>query len=208
MKVTFYEYIGYTGSVLIAVSLMMKNIYHLRRVNLVGASTFALYGFLVKAYPVVLLNGFIALVDVYYLIKMNRARDSFRLQPLSKELSIYFDRFLEFHWAEIQKFFPECQPKDFEGAERYLILRNMVPVGLVVLERQPDATIHIKLDYAIPDYRDFKNGRFMVQALSRKFKQEGIRKMVAHSTVPAHRKYLKKIGFKPVNETRFELNLD
>ncbi|MHB2150873.1 GNAT family N-acetyltransferase [Calditrichota bacterium LG25] len=199
-----YEYIGYAGSVLIAVSLMMKNIYHLRRVNLIGASTFALYGFLVKAYPVVLLNGFIAVVDLYYLIRMNREQDSFRLQPLSKQLSIYFDRFLEFHWSEIKKFFPECNPKDFEGAERYLILRNMVPVGLVVLERQDAETIFIKLDYAIPDYRDYKNGRFMVQALSRKFKEEGVKKMVAQSTVASHRKYLKKIGFKQTAEGRFE----
>ena len=199
----FYEYIGYAGSVLVAISLMMKNIYHLRRINLVGASTFAFYGYLVGAYPVVLLNGFIALVDVYYLIRMNQAEDAFSLQPLSRELSIYFNRFLEFYQADIKKFFPDFDAQKSEGDERFLILRNMMPVGLLVIERQPDASVFIKLDYAIPDYRDYKNGRFMIQALTRKFRQEGIKRMVACSRVQAHRKYLKKIGFKPMDAQCF-----
>ncbi|MCD6375318.1 MAG: YgjV family protein [Caldisericaceae bacterium] len=198
-----YEYIGYTGSILVAISLMMKNIYHLRRINLVGASTFAFYGYLVKAYPVVLLNGFIALVDIYYLIRMNREKEAFSLQPLSKELSIYFDRFLEFYQSDIKKFFPDFDAQKGKGDERFLILRNMMPVGLLVIERQPDNSVLIKLDYAIPDYRDYKNGRFMVQTLSKKFKHEGIKKMIACSSVAAHRKYLKKIGFKEIDEKCF-----
>lgn len=198
-----YEYIGYVGSFLVAVSLMMKNIYLLRRLNFVGAATFAFYGYLVHAYPVVLLNGFIALVDLYYLWQMNRAEEAFSLQPLSPQLSIYFDRFLDFHQQEIAKFFPEFDPNELEGSERYLILRNMVPVGLLVFERKSDDTALIKLDYAIPDYRDYKNGRFMVHALTKKFKKEGIKKMMACSSVAAHRKYLKKIGFKEIDEQCF-----
>ena len=58
------EIVGYTGSVLIALSLMMKNIVRLRKVNLFGASTFAIYGLLVDASPVLVLNSFIALVDM------------------------------------------------------------------------------------------------------------------------------------------------
>ena len=203
----YYQYIGYLGSVLIAISLMMKNIYLLRRINLIGASTFALYGYLVNAYPVVLLNGFIALVDVYYLIRMQQARDAFRLQPLSKELSIYFDRFLEFHQQEIRKFFPEFDAEARKTDERFLILRNMVPVGLLVYEVMPDATVKIKLDYAIPDYRDYKNGRFMIDVLTKKFKSDGIKKMLACSSVKAHRKYLRKIGFKSVDDRCFEYQI-
>ncbi len=36
------EIVGYIGSVLIALSLMMKNIVRFRKVNLCGASTFAI----------------------------------------------------------------------------------------------------------------------------------------------------------------------
>ena len=54
-----YEIIGYSGSILVAVSLMMKNILKLRVINFFGASSFALYGYLVDAYPVLILNSFI-----------------------------------------------------------------------------------------------------------------------------------------------------
>ena len=53
------QIIGYTGSVLVAVSLMMSNIVRLRWINLFGAGTFAIYGLLINAYPVFALNGFI-----------------------------------------------------------------------------------------------------------------------------------------------------
>ena len=62
MEINYVEVIGYVGSVLVAVSLMMKNIYYLRRINLIGAATFATYGLLVGAIPVFVLNGFISLI--------------------------------------------------------------------------------------------------------------------------------------------------
>ena len=62
----YLEFIGYAGSVLVAVSLMMSNIVRLRWINLFGAATFSAYGLLINAYPVFALNGFIVLVDLYY----------------------------------------------------------------------------------------------------------------------------------------------
>ena len=67
MQFNLIEMIGYTGSVLVAISLMMKNIYYLRRINLIGAATFSIYGLLVGAIPVFILNGFITIIDIYYI---------------------------------------------------------------------------------------------------------------------------------------------
>ena len=50
------EWIGYAGSALVAVSLMMSAIVRLRLLNLAGALIFALYGALVGAMPVLLVN--------------------------------------------------------------------------------------------------------------------------------------------------------
>ncbi len=203
----YYEWIGYTGSVLVAVSLMMKNIYYLRQINLVGASTFAFYGYLVKAYPVVTLNGFIAIVDVIYLIQMHRSKEAFSLLPINEAASEYLKRFLEFHAAEIQKFSPEFKMSDLQNAERFFVLRNMMPVGVIIFEHISKDEVLIKLDYAIPDYRDFKNGRFVVQTQSQLLKKQGVKKMIAYSGVPVHQKYLKRIGFRQVDKNRFEYQL-
>jgi uncharacterized membrane protein YqgA involved in biofilm formation len=43
----FYELIGYTGSLLVAISLSMKSLQRLRIVNMAGALFFILYGILI-----------------------------------------------------------------------------------------------------------------------------------------------------------------
>ncbi|MBI3163860.1 MAG: YgjV family protein, partial [Chloroflexi bacterium] len=65
-----YELVGYVGSVLVAVSLMMKSLLRLRVINLVGALFFVLYGLLIGALPVAFLNALIVGVNVYYLAQM------------------------------------------------------------------------------------------------------------------------------------------
>ena len=67
---SYYELIGYVGSLLVALSLSMKNIRLLRRINLLGAFTFSMYGLLIGAMPVFVLNGYIVVIDIYYLYKM------------------------------------------------------------------------------------------------------------------------------------------
>lgn len=68
------ELIGYTGSILIAVSLMMKNVVRLRYYNMAGAAAFALYGLLINAWPVFLLNAFNAAINLYHVIALARAK--------------------------------------------------------------------------------------------------------------------------------------
>ena len=62
-----YEIVGYIASGLVAISLMMSSIVKLRLINLVGAGLFTLYGILIDAYPVAVLNFMIVLIDLYYL---------------------------------------------------------------------------------------------------------------------------------------------
>ena len=75
-------YIGYFASGIIAFSMTMNSIVKFRWINLVGASTFALYGFMIGAFPVMVLNGFIVAVDIFYLRKIYSKRwDSEVLMP-------------------------------------------------------------------------------------------------------------------------------
>ena len=67
------EIMGYMASVLVAVSLMMKNIVPLRIVNFAGCFLFTLYGISISAWPVAVMNGFGCLVNVYHLIKLKKS---------------------------------------------------------------------------------------------------------------------------------------
>ncbi|RLV60571.1 uroporphyrinogen decarboxylase [Parashewanella curva] len=64
------EILGYMASVMVAISLMMKDIVKLRCLNFVGCALFSSYGALIEAWPVAGMNAFIACINVYYLTKM------------------------------------------------------------------------------------------------------------------------------------------
>ncbi|MDN3653144.1 uroporphyrinogen decarboxylase [Thalassotalea ponticola] len=66
----FIELFGFVASVVVAVSLMMKNIVHLRIANMIGCAMFSAYGFIIGSLPVGCMNAFIMFVNIYYLTKM------------------------------------------------------------------------------------------------------------------------------------------
>ena len=67
---TVWEWVGYLASAVVAISLMMANIKKLRWWNLIGAALFVAYGLAIGAIPVALVNFFIVLIDIYYLVKL------------------------------------------------------------------------------------------------------------------------------------------
>ncbi|MCA9917627.1 MAG: YgjV family protein [Anaerolineales bacterium] len=77
-----FELVGYMASVFVAVSLMMRSVTKLRVINLVGAVLFTVYGLIIAAYPVAVVNGFIVLVNIYYLQQMHK-ETAVRLQEVS-----------------------------------------------------------------------------------------------------------------------------
>lgn len=199
MENYYIEIIGYVGSVLVAVSLMMKNIYYLRRINLVGAATFSIYGLLVGAIPVFVLNGFITAVDIYYIWEAKRKNEYFTLLPIEQTNGPLLRKFLSFYEKDIKLFFPNFDSIKIEEDKSFFILRNLVPVGLFVYKEISPKEILIELDYAIPDYRDLKNARFVYFAQSNHFNRKGYNILNAETSVPEHKKYLLKIGFQEIS---------
>ncbi|WP_418114522.1 YgjV family protein [Vibrio scophthalmi] len=66
------ELLGYAASIMVALSLTMKDIIKLRIINFFGCALFTAYGLMIDSWPVVLTNGFIACVNVYFLVKMHQ----------------------------------------------------------------------------------------------------------------------------------------
>ncbi|MSR92305.1 YgjV family protein [Inconstantimicrobium porci] len=65
------EYIGYGASILVGLSMFMKDIMKLRFVNTIGCLLFVIYSFFIKAYPVAIVNIIIIIfVNLYYLYTM------------------------------------------------------------------------------------------------------------------------------------------
>ncbi len=193
---SYYEIIGYIGSFLVALSLSMKNIRLLRRINLVGASTFAIYGLLIGAIPVFALNSLIVLIDIYYIYKMYKTKEQFKMVPVLDKQHNYLKLFLDFYITDILKYFPKFDREKIDSLECFFLLRDLRPVGLLIYEEISETEIKLHLDYAIPDYRDMKSGKYLYNTEIKYLKNKGYKEIITESDVAKHIKYLKNLGFK------------
>lgn len=193
-----YELIGYAGSLLVAVSLMMKSLVRLRAINMIGAVFFIVYGLLIGAAPVAFLNGLILCVNLYNLWQMWQQKDYFTLMEIRAE-SAYLKRFLDFYRKEILEFIPSYLFKPKPDQLVLFVLRNMLPVGVLIVKPE-DETAHIFLDFVIPGYRDFRAGRFLFDESAEFFRQKGITKLISDSGNSKHETYLRRMGFVRQND--------
>lgn len=193
MNINSVELIGYIGSILVAISLMMKSLLRLRIINLIGALFFTLYGVLLGAYPVAFLNGIIVCIDLYYLMQMWRQKDFFTFLEVSPN-GKYLNAFVDFYKDDILDIIPSYRHDPEDDLLCFFILRNMIPAGLFIAKIQGEEA-HIRLDYVIPNYRDFQVARFIFEDNAAFFRQRGIYRFVSDGGSPIHRNYLQKMEF-------------
>jgi len=194
--VNLAEFIGYAGSVIILISLLMRSLVKLRWINLAGSVLFSLYGLMIRAWPVFGINAVIVGIDAWFLWQMSRLRDYFDLAPLSEIGADYFRKFFLYHENDIQAFFPATPFESLARAETYLLFRNMLPVGFFSMELEGEEA-RVVADYVVPEYRDFKTGDFVYGVKRMYFKEKGLKRFAAVSGNAVHQKYLLRNGFKP-----------
>ncbi len=192
------EILGYLASALIAVSLMMRSVVRLRLINLTGAATFSLYGFLIGSYPVGILNLITASINVVQLMRLRRRREIFRILEVRPE-SHYLSYFLEFQKSDIEAFIPEFRFDPEATGLALFVLRDLVPAGLL-LGVVRDGTLYVDLDYAVPQYRDMKIGQYLFEDRIDFFRDRGVKEIVSPGGVDDHWKYLGRMGFAPVGD--------
>lgn len=200
------EVFGYLASVLIALSLMMSNIKRLRWINLFGAAAFSAYGYFIDAYPVFILNGWVALVDAYYLVRIYQEKDEFDLVRLKSVKTPLFNLLKERYGKDIIHLCKKFKWQQLDDAIVFLLFRNMKPVGFFAYRELNDAgKVEVLLDYIIPEDRDFKAAKYMFDD-SNQLIQEGITHLVVVPSDLEHEIYLTRVGFKKL-ATGFELRL-
>lgn len=190
------EALGYLASLLVAISLMMRSVLRLRVINLLGSICFSIYGLLIGAYPVAIVNAIIALINVYYLVEMLRTTTYFTVLDVDPD-SAYLDAFLRYYANDMRSFYPQGLAVPAEGQVIWLILRNLVPVGLFIAERSAPDRLSVLIDYVIPGYRDLQPGTFLYTRQADRFKAMGVRWLCSAAPNAMQRKYLVRMGFAP-----------
>lgn len=199
LHISYLEWVGYMGSVLVAVSLTMSSIVKLRWLNLVGATIFTIYGFAIAALPVGVLNLFIVLADAYYLYKIYSNKESFKV-VVANLSDPYVRYFTDYHKLDIHTFFPEYEKftpksKDDQSTEfSFLLLSNTVVAGIFSGIRTNN-TLQVVVDFVTSEYRDFKAGDFVYVKNIQFLKDQGIDRLMCETANQDHSKYLSKMGF-------------
>ena len=197
---------GYIASLIIAISMTMSSIVKFRWINLVGAVAFATYGLLIHAIPVTFLNGFIAAVDIYYLFRIYTKKELFQTLEIRGD-NKYLQEFIKFHQKEIDTFFPGFTYKPEMNTLSFFVLRNMNVAGVFLAHREEGDILKVGLDYVVPEYRDYKNGKFIYRRLRPYLLEHGFKKVVAPAMHPKYAAYLKKLGFQERSKGYFEKKL-
>ncbi|MDR3651788.1 MAG: hypothetical protein P4L34_02310 [Paludibacter sp.] len=198
LNIPLLEWVGYCGSVIVAVSLTMSSIKKLRWYNLIGAAVFSFYGFAIGAFPVGFLNLFIVVADLYYLYKMYSHLELFKAISVDVDDS-YLDYFIDFYQREIKKVFPFFNKEKFkQGNENntfaILLLRNASVAGVFIGTKNIH-TLTVHLDFVTAEYRDLKPGDFIYKKNIELIKKQNITEIICNSKNKSHQRYLKKMGF-------------
>lgn len=188
------EWLGYIASGVVLVSLLMTSIKKLRWINLVGALMFGAYGFMINSIPTGFMNLGIAVIDIYFLVKMYQSNDYFKLLSVEGD-SDYMKSFIDFYREDIAQF-QNIKNLDLSGSDlKVFTLRNMNPAGILVGNKYGSDMLEISLDYAVPQYRDFKLGKYLFDEKKDFFTSKGYVALVAFASEEVHINYLEKMGF-------------
>jgi GNAT superfamily N-acetyltransferase len=202
------QLLGYAASILIATSLLMRSIVRLRLINMAGAATFSVYGFLIGAYPVAILNLMTTAINIVQLVRLQRRREIFRTIEIRPD-SPYLEYFLDFQAADIRHFFPRFH-YDGSGPQAgrlvALVLRDLVPAG-VLLGTMAGNRLDVQLDYVVPQYRDLKVGRFLFHDEADFFLRRGITEIASPADTREHAEYLERMGFTRAADGTYRLNV-
>lgn len=72
----FVDALGYLAAGIIGISMFMKDMFKLRCINTIGCILFVAYAYVIKAYPVALINIIIILENIYNIFLLIIEKDN------------------------------------------------------------------------------------------------------------------------------------
>ena len=188
----YLEILGYIGTILTLMSMMMTSVVKLRTWSAIGSFISMVYAIINGAWPVVFLNVGLIVINVYQLMRMRNNKILFEcvnFDPRGQGLMF----FLNHHAQDIQYCFPGFKHEPTDDTNSYLVFADGEAVGLLIGKREGNM-LNVELDYAIPKFRDYSVASHLFPYL----KEQGIQVLVAEARptdYKQHRTYLTKAGF-------------
>ncbi len=183
----YVEIIGYIGSLLVVVSMLMTSVVRLRVINMIGSAIFTGYALAIHSYPTAALNFSLVCINGYNLAALFKGKKDYAVMPIADGafLSYLWDLYAD----DIAVFFPQAQ-RDGDYTRAYAVFCGVTTAGIFLGTADGDA-ITVAVDYSTPAYRDCSVGNCLYAYLAR----QHVRELRLENASERHRPYLKKMGF-------------
>ena len=179
MSNPWIEAIGYVGSGLVLISMLMSSVVKLRIINLAGSAIFTVYALLIRSYPTALMNVCLVGINLYHLLHMSKP---------TRHFDVYEDR-ADSAW--LAHFLPDFRAEDLRADARvFAVMRDSEAAGVLIGVPEGDG-LTVALDYATPVYRDCSVGTALYAALP----ASGVHALTLHHVPETHAKYIERMGF-------------
>ena len=196
MSSLIIEGFGYLASVLLAISLVVNNDLRFRWLNSGGCLAFIIYGVLINAFPIILTNTGLLLINLYTLLKIYKKTEAFELVEFDGNNALV-QKFIGFYEQDINAYFPHFTWNGYDRpAIRFMVLRDM-NIANIFIATIDQGVAEVKINYTIPKYRDYKVGRFIFDKEKDFLQAKGIKKVVYKEVAnKSHLHFLEVMGFK------------
>ncbi|MFT4265557.1 MAG: hypothetical protein QM572_19420 [Nocardioides sp.] len=197
------EIVGWVGSGVLVLSLLQTQVLRFRLVNTVGTLVLFGYQLALHIWPMVALNGLLAVINLVFVARLLRDRhrtDAFEVLRVDGE-DPYLQRIMTVQAREIASFAPGVDAAAARSADHaFVILKGTEIVGVVLIRADGDIA-RVVLDYVVPRYRDLTPGEFLWQ------RSDFLRDLgFNHVMTPRGVDYYRRLGFRP-NGREFVLAL-
>ena len=196
------ELVGYLASALVVTSLAMTSVVRLRLISLAGSITFIVYGVLIESVPIIITNGSIALLNIFFLRREFAGSGRDLGAVVVPRDSPFLVDFLRSHETDIARFQPDVSLDDV-GDFALVLTRDGLPAG-VLLGDGNGARLDVHVDHVLPEYRDSRIGRWLFGHGADVLRDAGFDHVVARGHSDMHEAYLRRVGFDVVTESETE----
>lgn len=189
-------WIGYLASIFLAYSLVVTNAVKFRILNILGCITFIIYGVLIPAFPVIVANGLLLVINIFQFIKLQQSKEQFQYVSVEQQDKIV-EKFISFYQKDIQDFFPKFQYlPTLQQQISFVVLRDAAIANLFMATIDIYGNATVRINYTVPQYRDYKVGKFIFDKEKHFLTANSIKKVV-YETVENknHLNFIKLMGF-------------
>lgn len=191
-----FDLIGYAASAFLAVSLMVTGAFKFRTINMIGQITFIIYGVVIHAFPIIIANAVLLLINIYQLYKLLQSKEQFKYVPIQLSDKI-IDNFLKFYDKDVKSYFPDFYYlPTLQQHISFVVLRDAAIANIFIATIDSKGNATVQINYTVPQYRDYKVGRFIFEQEKKYLLSNGVQQVVyTNVTNDNHLQFIKVMGF-------------